>query len=481
MCRHRRLLAGGRPPLPSGFARRRDHRVHQHDARVGTRAATIGAVKAPIDWPTSTSGPARRPPPPHDVGVLGQSGGIVGGRQFDRDACPAAASKGATRCQYHAAPPAPGISAKVASEVSSAAFRPLRAHLGESVGQPTHANHQRRRRADFAVQIDREIVGGTPIREANSCALRPDRLKQQRIWRAASARSLASRCCTTAHDHLGKRLRHPDRVGVREHLFDLAGGTTEGITLDGHHDALPHGDIPGLQCGADRGCRPELHRADRRTRSIGRAGARRWAAHCPSRSRSTSPRLLQHCHGHCQATLSDFAQSVRPSGPGNSLSTSRAADRRGAGPVGSPPIVAQMSPRVIPVDTRQHHPCGLGFQRRRRGRRTRRSPGCCCGTRSDNPGAAAFPRRSGSATDRRSEAGRWWSPPDAPPRELSAVSVQFQRVQRHRSRPRHIVTGWTGRVVPLAPRAAPFPVPFRVPTAGAVRSAPFHADHRRRP
>src|SRR4051812_7174625 len=70
---------------------------------------------------------------------------------------PESCSSGSTRCQYHASPPAPGISTKVAG-TGRTLVRTAVAHLGEAVRQPAHPHHQRCRRTRRTLEITGELV-----------------------------------------------------------------------------------------------------------------------------------------------------------------------------------------------------------------------------------------------------------------------------------------------------------------------------------
>jgi hypothetical protein len=99
-------------PLPRGHDLR-GHVVQEIRGQVdvGVRAQTTGAVKPPIDCATSTTS---RRPPIASVTASAYSGSPADssapGRSTATASWPRACSSGTTRCQYQAAPPAPGTS-----------------------------------------------------------------------------------------------------------------------------------------------------------------------------------------------------------------------------------------------------------------------------------------------------------------------------------------------------------------------------------
>src|SRR6478609_10467849 len=80
----------------------------------GRRSATIGAVKPPIDCATTTTSSRPATASTTSAAYCGRPAcGSSPGRSTATASWPACSSSGTTRCQYQAAPPAPGTSANV--------------------------------------------------------------------------------------------------------------------------------------------------------------------------------------------------------------------------------------------------------------------------------------------------------------------------------------------------------------------------------
>src|SRR5205807_9570796 len=98
-------------------------------------AAAIGAMKPPSDWPTRTRS-ERLPPIASRTVATYRSIPAVGsltGRSTETVLLPRSSRRGATRCQYHPRPSAPGMSTKWAIRVSMKADDSMRSRLIKGV------------------------------------------------------------------------------------------------------------------------------------------------------------------------------------------------------------------------------------------------------------------------------------------------------------------------------------------------------------
>ena len=220
----------------------------------------------------------------------------------------------------------------------TAARRLLSSGLRETVRQAVHPHHQRRRRADLALQVGAQLVGGhaDPGRELGHP--QPRSLISNRTWRATSARSLASRWARARSSTSAKALEMPWDV-VRQHLLDLAGGAPVRVTF--------HGDRDRFQVAMSPPSSAERIAAvgQNSTGPLAHCGGRTGGGRCRRRV-AARVRCQRHLASSSIATATDrhLCLTSDQSASGSSRHTRRyqdptAADRPGDGPAGWRPSV----------------------------------------------------------------------------------------------------------------------------------------------
>ena len=88
---------------------------------------------------------------------------------------------------------------------------------------------------------------GTPMRDANSCGLSPERLEQQPDLARDFGTLVGLQVVPGAVENFRQCFRNSIRPCRLQHLLDLAGGSAVRVTLDGDDDALPNRQVVGFQ------------------------------------------------------------------------------------------------------------------------------------------------------------------------------------------------------------------------------------------
>ena len=152
----------------------------------------------------------------------------------------------------------------------------VRPGLGEAVGQPAHADHQRRRRAGGGIEVGAQLVGGHADARGELGHLEARSFDQHLHVAGHFGALVGLEVGAGPVQNLREGLGDAVWARALQHLLDLAGGAAVRVALDGDGDLLPGGDVATLQRRANRRSRPEFDAAGHRCgdgRAVGAAPA----------------------------------------------------------------------------------------------------------------------------------------------------------------------------------------------------------------